>query len=125
MAADMYGEVAQGEAGVGKAEAERKQRLLAPLEEPFIADCRALIVRSREHRAVTPASSDRPTRRAVRIALDLRMGQLIFAGRKGDREASRRVGGAGEDCGNRLAAFLAGVPGFENSGGLFEPGHEH
>ena len=38
---------------------------------------------------------------------------------------SRRVDGAGEDFGDRLAALLAGIPGFENGRGLVQPGHQH
>ena len=79
LAADVHGELAQCECAVGEPEAERKQWLLAPLEKPFIADRCAFIVHSGEHRAVLSASPDRPNRRAVRIALDLRMRQLIFA----------------------------------------------
>ena len=38
---------------------------------------------------------------------------------------SRRVDGAGEDFGDRLAALLPGIPGFENGRGLVQPGHQH
>ena len=79
--------LAQSEFRVGEPKAERKERLLAPLDEPFVADRRALIVGCGEHRAVMSAPADRSDRRAVRIALNLRMGQLVFAGREGDRQA--------------------------------------
>ena len=64
-------------------------------------------------------------RRAFRVALNLWMGQLSFADREGHRQTSRRVGGAGEDLRDRLAALLPGVPGLENGGCLCEPRHEH
>ena len=53
------------------------------------------------------------------------MRQLRFARREGDRQPTRRIDRAGQNVGDRLAALLAGIPGFDDGGRPIEPGHEN
>ena len=88
MATDVHGKVAQSKLGVRQSEAERKSWPLAALEEPFVADRSALVVPCGEHGAITSTPTDRTNWRSVRVALDLRVGQLSFTDWESDRQMS-------------------------------------
>ena len=88
MVADLHGELTQCECAVREPEAEWKQWSLATLAKPLISDRCAFIIRSGEYCAVVATPTNGSDGRAIGVALNFRMRQLIFADREGDRQAS-------------------------------------
>ena len=50
-------------------------------------------------------------------------GPVLHPGREGHRQPARRLGGTGEDVGQRVGALFAGVPGHEDGAGPLGPRH--